>query len=203
MIFSGLDLAGYKRKEKTVLSFINGGKVKILKGLDDKEIVENVILERPTVFAIDAPLSFPKKGIFRYSDKKLKKILDKKNIRYLKKSVLPPVLPQMKIITKRAIKIKNSLKGIRIIETHPTICIFLILFEKGIDIRKFISYKKNKEVFENLVKILQKILGYRLKFSSPDELDSFICAYMAKLFYKTDKTLYLSKTKSPFIIYNF
>lgn len=200
MIFSGLDLAGYKKRERTVLSFVENEKIKIFKGLDDREIVENVILKKPVVFAIDAPLSFPKNGIFRYSDKRLRKILDKRNLGYLKKSVLPPVLPQMKIITQRAIKIKNSLKSIRIIETHPTISIFLILVKNKIDMKKYLSYKKNKDVFFNLLKILEKILNYRLNFNTADELDSFICAYIAGLFYKRKDIIFLSRTKTPFII---
>ncbi len=203
MIFSGLDISGYKEKEKTVLSFIEDKKIYTFKSLSDKKIVEEIRLRDPVVFAVDSPLSFPKKGIFRCSDEKLRKFLDKKNLKYLKKSVLPPILPSMRVITRRAIKIKNSLKNIKIIETHPTICLFLILVEKEVDAKNFVSYKRDKKVFIDLLKILQKKMGYELKFSSSDELDSFICAYMAKLFYEKENILSLSKSKTPFVIYNF
>lgn len=201
MIFAGLDLAGYKKKEKTVLTFIEEKKIVSLKKLDDEEIVEKILLKKPCVFAIDSPLSFPKNGIFRYSDEKLRELLERKNLKYLKKFILPLSLKSMRILTKRAIKIKNSIKNIKIIETHPTICIFLILIENKIDVKKFLSYKRDKNTFVNLLKILEKILGYRFNFKFPDELDSFICAWISSCFYKGEKILFLSKTKTPFVIY--
>lgn len=202
MIFAGLDLAGYRKKEKTVLCFIEDKKVRVFKGLGDEEIIEKIYLLRPSVFAIDSPLSFPRKGTYRYSDKKLIEFLDRLNFGYLKKFILPPVIPSMRILTKRAIKIKNSLKGIKIIETHPTICIFLILMENKIDAKKFLYYKRDEGVFLNLLKILGQVLDYKLNFKSPDELDSFICAWVSYVFYGGKKIIYLSSDiKAPFVLY--
>lgn len=202
MIFAGLDLAGYKEKNKTVLSFIEDENISIFKGLEDGDIIKLVSSKKNVILSIDSPLSFPKKNCFRYSDKKLRRFLEKKNLGYLKKFVLPPVLPGMKVLTKRGIKIKNSLKGVKVVETHPTISIFLILLEKKLPLRDFLKYKRNFQTFKKLCEILEKILGYELKFQTPDELDSFICAYISYLFYKKEKIYYLSKTGSPFVIYN-
>ena len=202
MIFAGLDLSGYKEKDKTVLSFIEDKNLSIFKGLEDEEIINLLNSKENVILSIDSPLSFPKKGYFRYSDKKLKEFLEKKNLGYLKKFVLPPILPGMKILTKRGIKIKASLKGIRIIETHPTISIFLILFENGFPLKDFLKYKRNYNIFKKLCGILEGILEYKFYFEIPDELDAFICSYISFLFYKNEKILYLSKTKTPFVIYN-
>lgn len=202
MIFAGLDLAGYRKKEGTVLSFIQNKNFEIFKGLNDEEIIRLLNLKNDVILAIDSPLSFPKKNYFRYSDKKLRKFLEKKNLDYLKKFVLPPILPGMKILTERSIKIKSSLRRIKVIETHPTISIFLILFENNLPLKNFLKYKRDFQTFKELCKILEKILGYKLKFQTHDELDSFICAYISYLFYKKEKIYYLSKTGSPFVIYN-
>jgi len=201
MIFAGLDLSGYKSKEKTVLTFLEGKSIKNFKGLNDEEIIE-LLSKNDVILSIDAPLSFPKKDFLRYSDKKLKKFLDEINLSFLKKFVLPPILPQMKILTKRGMKIKNKLKKIRVIETHPTISIFLILFKNGIFIKDFLNYKRDYKVFKNLCENLRKILKYEIDFETPDELDSFICSYLSLLFYKNENIIYLSKTKNPFVIYN-
>ncbi|MEO0231899.1 MAG: hypothetical protein ABIM49_00935 [candidate division WOR-3 bacterium] len=202
MIFAGLDLSGYKQKSKTVLSFIEDKDISVYKGLEDDDIIKLISIKKDVILAIDSPLSFPKKNYFRYSDKKLRKFLERKNLSYLKKFILPPFLPGMKILTKRGIKIKNSLKGVKVIETHPTISIFLILYENNLELKDFLKYKRNFQTFKELQRILEKILGYELKFQTPDELDSFICAYISYLFYKKEKIYYLSKAKFPFVIYN-
>lgn len=202
MIFAGLDLSGYKNIKKTVLTFLEDKNVENFKGVNDEEIINLILSKNDVILSIDAPLSFPKKDFLRYSDKKLKKFLDKINLSFLKKFVLPPLLPQMKILTKRGIKIKNRLKRIRVIETHPTISIFLILFKNGILIRDFLNYKRDYEVFKKLCKTLEKILKYEFDFETPDELDSFICSYISLIFYKNENIIYLSKTKNPFVIYS-
>ena len=202
MIFAGLDLSGYKNIKKTVLTFLKDKDIEVFEGLNDEEIINLIISKNDVILSIDAPLSFPKKDFLRYSDKKLKKFLDKINLSFLKKFVLPPLLPQMKVLTKRGIKIKNNLKKIKVIETHPTISIFLILFKNGISIKDFLNYKRDYKVFKNLCETLKKILKYKIDFSNADELDSFICSYLSLLFYKNENIIYLSKTKNPFVIYN-
>jgi len=202
MIFAGLDLSGYKNIKKTVLTFLEDKNVENFKGVNDEEIINLILSKNDVILSIDAPLSFPKKDFLRYSDKKLKKFLDKINLSFLKKFVLPPLLPEMQILTKRGIKIKNRLKRIRVIETHPTISIFLILFKNGILIRDFLNYKRDYEVFKKLCKTLEKILKYEFDFETPDELDSFICSYISLIFYKNENIIYLSKTKNPFVIYS-
>ncbi len=202
MIFAGLDLSGYKKNERTVLVFNFSKNIEIFKNLSDEEIINLVLSKKDVILSIDAPLSFPRKEFFRYSDKNLKDFLEKNGFGYLKKFVLPPLLSSMKILTERGIRIKNSLKNIKVIETHPTISIFLILFENNFPVKDFLKYKRDYEIFKKLCKILEKILEYELDFEIPDELDAFICSYISFLFYKNEEILYLSKTKTPFVIYN-
>lgn len=79
----------------------------------NKEILEKIILVKPLIVAIDAPLKFPKKGLFRKADKEL----IKRGFR-----VFPPGLPTMKTLTLRAIRLNRLImeKGINTIEVHPT-----------------------------------------------------------------------------------
>lgn len=80
---------------------------------EDEEIIEFVVSSEPSVVAIDAPLSLPKTGqTLRSCDKKLIEM----NIR-----VFPPTLYGMRILTERAIKLRERLEalGYRVIEVYP------------------------------------------------------------------------------------
>ncbi len=108
----GLDLAG-KQKNPTGWAFLKDNIVETALIYMDKEILEKITQVKPTIVAIDAPLKLPKKGLFRKADKEL----IKRGYR-----VFPPVLPAMKRLTLRAIRLNRLIteKGVETIEVHPT-----------------------------------------------------------------------------------
>ncbi|MGB9959307.1 MAG: DUF429 domain-containing protein [Candidatus Bathyarchaeales archaeon] len=108
----GLDLAG-KQKNPTGWAFLKDNIVETALIYMDKEILEKITQFKPTIVAIDAPLKLPKKGLFRKADKEL----IKRGYR-----VFPPVLPAMKRLTLRAIRLNRLIteKGVETIEVHPT-----------------------------------------------------------------------------------
>lgn len=80
---------------------------------EDDKIIEFVVSSDPSVVAIDAPLSFPKPGqTFRSCDKKLIEM----NIH-----IFPQTLYGMRILSERAIKLKERLEalGYKVIEVYP------------------------------------------------------------------------------------
>ena len=80
----------------------------------DKEILESIIKNAPSLIAIDAPLSLPKKGkTFRKADREM----IKRGYR-----VFPPTLPAMKMLTLRAIRLNRLIEKnkYKTIEVHPT-----------------------------------------------------------------------------------
>lgn len=78
----------------------------------DKEIIECSVEWRPTLIAIDSPLSLPKNGAMRLADKEMRKH---------GYPVFPPVFAAMKELTLRAMKLVEVLRqrGFNIIEVHP------------------------------------------------------------------------------------
>ncbi len=111
MKVAGIDLAG---KEKNPTGFCilteNETKTKIL--FSDDEILKEIEKERPDCIAIDAPFWLPKVGVWRPCDVKL-----------LKRGFRPlsPMLPTMKLLTLRALKLVRILvkKGYKVIEVFP------------------------------------------------------------------------------------
>lgn len=79
----------------------------------DKEIVETTLNYKPTLVAIDAPLSLPRKGLLRKTDIEMHK---------QGYPVLPPLFRTMEKLTVRAIKIAKEIKkeGVSVLEVHPT-----------------------------------------------------------------------------------
>jgi len=109
----GIDLAGLS-KNPTGLALLKGKTVKPTLTYTDKEILENIISNRPTLIAIDAPLSLPtKREAFRKADKEMMK----KGYR-----VFPPTFPAMKTLTLRAGKLNRLIEEnkYKTIEVHPT-----------------------------------------------------------------------------------
>ncbi|MCS7115234.1 MAG: DUF429 domain-containing protein [Nitrososphaerota archaeon] len=111
-VIIGIDLAGAP-KNPTGLALWRNKIVETCLIYKNKEILEKIILYKPAIVAIDAPLKFPKKGLFRKADKEM----IKRGYR-----VFPPGLPAMKTLTLRAIKLNKLIveKGINTIEVHPT-----------------------------------------------------------------------------------
>ena len=112
LIIIGIDLAG-SSKNPTGWALWKNKTVKTKLVYTNKEIIEGVVTDKPSIIAIDAPLRLPKKGILRSADKEM----IKRGYR-----VFPPTLPAMKKLTLRAMRISKLIveKGYKTIEVHPT-----------------------------------------------------------------------------------
>jgi hypothetical protein len=112
LVIIGIDLAG-SSKNPTGWAVWKNRTVKTKLVYTNKEIIESVVANKPSIIAIDAPLRLPKRGILRSADKEM----IKRGYR-----VFPPTLPAMKKLTLRAMKINKLIveKGYKTIEVHPT-----------------------------------------------------------------------------------
>lgn len=109
----GIDLAGLS-KNPTGFALLKGKTAKTSLMYTDKEILENIIRNAPSLTAIDAPLSLPNEGkAFRKADREM----IKRGYR-----VFPPTLPAMKTLTLRATKLNRLIEEntYKTIEVHPT-----------------------------------------------------------------------------------
>ncbi len=111
-VIIGIDLAG-KPENPTGWALWENKVVKTSLIYTDKEILEGITHNKPTIIAIDAPFGLPKRGILRKADKEMLR----KGYR-----VFPPSLPAMRKLTLRAISLNKLIaeKGYRTIEVHPT-----------------------------------------------------------------------------------
>ncbi len=111
-VIIGIDLAG-KPENPTGWALWENRVVKTSLIYTDNEILEGITHNKPTIIAIDAPFSLPKRGILRKADKEM----IRKGYR-----VFPPSLPAMKKLTLRAIRLNKLIaeKGYKTIEVHPT-----------------------------------------------------------------------------------
>lgn len=108
----GIDLAG-KPKNPTGWALWKNKKVETSLIHTNEEILDGIAHSDPTIIAIDAPFSLPKKGILRIADREM----IRRGYR-----VFPPYLPAMKTLTLRAMKLNKLIakKGYKTIEVHPT-----------------------------------------------------------------------------------
>lgn len=110
---AGLDLAGSPRNPSglAILS-LRREVLALMLVYSDEEILRTLIEHRPLVIAIDAPLSIPKESL---------RSIDRKMIS-LGYRVLPPSWKSMRMLSERAIKLKDlferNLNAV-VIETHP------------------------------------------------------------------------------------
>ncbi len=110
---AGLDLAGSPRNPSGLAILSLQREVIVLKLLySDKEILDALAEHRPLVIAVDAPLSVPGEGLRR---------VDRKMIS-LGYRVLPPGWRSMRMLSERAVKLKDLIErnlNAVVIETHP------------------------------------------------------------------------------------
>jgi len=108
----GIDLAG-KETNPTGLAILRRKKVETCLIYTNSEILDVLTRAKPTIVAIDAPLTLPERAIFRKADRDL----IKRGYR-----VFPPGLPAMKTLTLRASNLNKLIieKGLKTIEVHPT-----------------------------------------------------------------------------------
>ncbi|MFQ5836530.1 MAG: DUF429 domain-containing protein [Candidatus Bathyarchaeia archaeon] len=111
-IIIGIDLAGAE-KNPTGWALWKNKEISTCHLHKNQEILEHLTKFEPTLIAIDAPLSLPKKGAMRKADKEMHR---------RGYPVFPPRFPAMEKLTLRAMKITQQIKReeLHIIEVHPT-----------------------------------------------------------------------------------
>ncbi|HSO26211.1 MAG TPA: DUF429 domain-containing protein [Methanobacteriaceae archaeon] len=208
----GIDLAA-KTENQTGMACILHRKVFLKTIYSNEDIINEIINCRPSVVAIDAPLSLPQGrcclekdcpcssgGHFRKSDREMRKF----------GGVLPLTFPGMKTLTFRGIEIKklinqihggsenfsrdfNSSKsdiskiaGIDIIETHPRTSQRVFGFSENIN--KF--FRITNELFQ---------LNNDLKDATVHEIDALFAAFSG-LFYSQGKYLEVGNPEEGSII---
>ena len=107
----GIDLSG-RAANPSGLATLSGRTFKTRLVYPDEEIIELCKRERPSLVAIDAPLSFPKRGNLRNADASL----IKRGLR-----VFPPTFAGMRSLTQRGANLARELRArkIHVIEIHP------------------------------------------------------------------------------------
>lgn len=146
----GIDLAG-KEKNPSGYCLLEINELeervsKIFLLYSNEQIIEEIEKEKPVLICIDAPLSFPSKGYFRVSDLALISLGFRP---------LSPMLPGMKALVERAIKLKDILEGngYKVIEVFPRAT------------EKILNLKKERRV-------------------NKDKYDAFLCAITGKYYLK-------------------
>ncbi|MEM2890163.1 MAG: DUF429 domain-containing protein [Candidatus Hadarchaeum sp.] len=155
----GIDLAGLETNPSGFAILVD--KKFITQTLHtDEQILENCSAAKPLVVAIDAPLSFPKRGNLRVADL----ALIKSGFR-----VFPPKFGGMKSLTTRGMKLASKIKkaNIDVIEVHPRTS-GLIIFGTD-DRKKWVEELKRR--------------GYEFKGeTSRHEIDAALAALTAFLY---------------------
>jgi len=160
----GVDLSGKDGRPTGFCLIMNNTVLSIGEFRTIRALFEYISILEPDIVAIDAPLNFPKKGLYRDCDLMLKKY---------GLSPLSPMLEGMQALVKRAIKLVGFLeeKKIRYIETFPAGSIRLLGFK-----RKPKSKRGRREYFTEICKLygLEKIVDP--SDLTKDEFDAFLCA---------------------------
>ena len=109
----GVDLAGLPTRV-TGLCYLDSRLVcELARARGDEEIFSFIFERCPEVIAIDAPLSFPRDGMFRVCEREVMR---------LGARPLSPLLKSMKALTERAMRLRRVLEreGYKVIEVFPT-----------------------------------------------------------------------------------
>ena len=169
----GIDLAGTENRPTgfCIMNDKMNVRTKIL--YKDREIIKNILEEKPKIIAIDAPLSLPKgrKSLEQKSNIHLREC-DKELLRN-KIKFFPITLGPMRKLTKRGIRLKKILnkKGFEVIEVYPGGAQDLLKIPR-----------KSKSV-EGLRKGLEMLGIKGLSENMTDhELDAVTSAFVAKLY---------------------
>jgi predicted nuclease with RNAse H fold len=168
----GIDLAG-NEKRQTGFCVLDGMKAFTSIVYTDEEIIRRIEEIKPEIVAIDAPLSLPKgrKSIDEKSSIHLRECdreLLKMGIKFF-----PITLGPMRELTKRGIKLKETLKnkGFRVIEVYPG------------GAQDVLGIPRKQKGLGKLRKGLEKLKIEGLKSNMNDhELDAVTSAFVGKLF---------------------
>ncbi len=164
----GLDLSGIS-KNPSGLAILQQKNIQTKLIKSDQEIIAEIEEKKPILIAIDAPLSFPKIGFSRNSDREM--------IRQGYR-VLPPNFSHMKELTKRAVNLNKLLieKEYKTIEVHPT------------SSRKALQILPPKEwpTIQYTLKQMGLKGNLETKKLSTHELDAITAALTARLYLKNE-----------------
>jgi len=107
----GIDLAG-KPERPSGWALLRGRTVTVKELYADDEILFETLGAKPSLIAIDAPLTLPERGALRQADREMQR---------RGYPVLPPLFPAMRELTLRAISLTEALRReqVRVIEVHP------------------------------------------------------------------------------------
>lgn len=116
----GVDLAGVPRRP-TGMCLLRGIRAKTFLCYSDEDIIECAVKEKPSLVAIDAPLTLPpgRKSISERNGSHFRRCdLD---LRRRKIPFFPITLGPMRVLTERGIGLRKKLekKGVRCIEIYP------------------------------------------------------------------------------------
>lgn len=187
----GIDLAGTENRPTGFCIMDNKMNVKTKILYKNREIIKNILEEKPKIIAIDAPLSLPKgrKSLEKKSNIHLRecdKELLKRKIKFF-----PITLGPMRKLTKRGIKLKRILneKGFEVIEVYPG------------GAQDLLKIPRKNEDLEGLRKGLEA-LGIKglLKNMTDHELDAITSAYVAKLYLEKKYIAYGNKDEGVIIM---
>ena len=172
MIVVGIDLAGVENRQSG-FCILREMEAETLIVYSDEEIVRKIEEVKPSLIAIDAPLSLPKgrKSLEENNGIHLREC-DKELLRR-KIKFFPITLGPMRLLTKRGIRLKEVLKkrGFQVIEVYPG---------GAQDIWKIPRKQKSlKGLMEGLKRF--GIKGLREDLND-HELDAVTCALVGKLF---------------------
>ena len=149
-VIAGIDLAAKPKNPSGICLFESMDKYELFTLYGDEEIVEAVNGKNAEIIAIDAPLM--EEIRIREADRTLKKY-----------GAMPPTMPGMRLLVKRAKKLVRLLNGV-VIEVFPTASAKILgIYDK--DYRKMVG-KLNVEV------------------KNKHELDAYIAAYTGYLYKK-------------------
>ncbi|MEM3712607.1 MAG: DUF429 domain-containing protein [Thermoproteota archaeon] len=181
MFFIGIDLAGVETRPSGFAALDESMKVVTMTLYSDEDIVNEVNRFKPTIIAIDAPLSLPKgrTSLDVRSDIHLRECdreLLRRGIRFF-----PITLGPMRTLTKRGIRLKNALEslGYDVIEVYPG------------GAQDVLGIPRKTTSVEGLRKGLARLKIKGIEgFQSHHELDAVTAALVAKMFYDGDYEAY-------------
>ncbi len=159
----GIDLSA-KDGKSTGFCLIMGNEILALGEFKTfSALKEYIRIVHPSIVSIDAPLNMPKTGGFRDCDLLLKRH---------GMSPLPPTMPSMRMLVKRAIELTRFLEniGVKYIETYPAGAIVILGFK-----RKPRSNHERLRVFREILRMFGLKTRYAFRKMSKDEFDAFIC----------------------------
>jgi len=180
MTIVGLDLAGVESRP-TGFCILAGMKAETSLMYTDREILGEIKESRPSVVAIDAPLSLPlgRKSLEERTSVHLRECdreLLKRGIRFF-----PVTLGPMRKLTKRGINLRHILEaeGFIVIEAYPG------------GAQDILGIPRKQKGLENLRTGLESLGIEGLNSQMSDhELDAVTCAYVGKLFLEEQAVTY-------------